>query len=134
MEHNRHYIINNNRGLIIDGWSDGPHPERNTTNAICINERGGYQFRLIYSVGLVGDVEMPPLRESEENPPLYSEDGIPLYTWGDGVAIRRTEDEIEADRAAIPAPEPAPSLEDRVNALETETAAISAAIERGFSL
>lgn len=33
-----------------------------------------------------------------------------------------------------PPPEPAPSLEERVGALETETAAISAAIERGLVL
>lgn len=33
-----------------------------------------------------------------------------------------------------PGPEPTPSLEARVDALETETAAISAAIERGLSL
>lgn len=37
---------------------------------------------------------------------LYTEDGIPRYKLVDGKAQERTEDEIEADRAAIPAPPP----------------------------
>ena len=37
---------------------------------------------------------------------LYTEDGIPRYKLVDGKAQKRTEDEIEADRAAIPAPSP----------------------------
>ena len=95
---NRHYITTDAQGRITSGWSDGPHPARDTTGAICINEQGGYQFRLIYSAGFVGDAEFPSICESEENPPLYNEDGIPLYKWGDGVAIMRTEEEIAADR------------------------------------
>lgn len=116
----RHYIISDARGLIADGWSDGPHPERDTSEAICINEQGDYQFRLF--------------SDGEENPMLYTMDGIPLYRWDGEQVIPRAGEEIEADRAAIPAPEPTPSLADRMHALETETAAISAAIERGLSL
>lgn len=37
---------------------------------------------------------------------LYTEDGIPRYKLVDGKAVERTEDEIAADRAAIPAPPP----------------------------
>ena len=37
---------------------------------------------------------------------LYTEDGIPCYKLVDGKAQERTEDEIAADRAAIPAPPP----------------------------
>jgi len=33
-------------------------------------------------------------------------DGIPLYRWDGEVAIWRTEEEIAADRAAIPSPPP----------------------------
>lgn len=96
--YNKHYITTDIQGRITSGWSDGPHPNRDTTNAICINEQGGYQFRLIYSVGFVeSEAEFPTLY-SEENPPLRTEDGIPLYIWGNGVAIRRTEEEIAADR------------------------------------
>jgi len=82
--YNCHYITVDEQDRIIDGWSDGPHLERDTTSAICINEQGGYQFRLEPT--------------GEENPPLYTMDGIPLYKWDREQVIRRTEDEIEADR------------------------------------
>lgn len=113
--YNRHYIAVDGQGRIVDGWSDGPYPTRDTTGAICINEQGEYQFRLIYSAGFVGDAEFPSLRESEENPPLYSEDGIPLYKWGNGVAIMRTAEEMAADRAAIPEPPPSPQEQMRAD-------------------
>lgn len=41
---------------------------------------------------------------------IYTEDGIPRYKLEDGKAVERTEEEIEADRAAIP--EPGPTAED----------------------
>lgn len=37
---------------------------------------------------------------------LYTEDGIPRYKWDGEQAVLRSEEEIEADRAAIPAPAP----------------------------
>ena len=92
MQYNRHYIQSDSQGRIIAGWSDGPHPEMDTSDAICINEQGGYQFRLF------------PGRE--ENPPLYTMDGIPLYRWDGEQVVSRTEEEIAADRAAIPKPPP----------------------------
>ena len=67
--YNEHYIATDTRGRITDGWSDGPFPDRDATDAICIEERGGYQFRLA--------------PDGEENPALYTEDGVPLYR-GDG--------------------------------------------------
>lgn len=90
--YNRHYIAIRHDGAITDVWSDGPHPEKDTSNAICINEQGGYQFRF-YPGG-------------EENPLICTEDGIPLYKWDGEKAILRTQDEIETDRTAIPAPPP----------------------------
>lgn len=99
--YNKHYITIDSQGRIISGWSDGPHPERDTTDAICINEQGGYQFRL-YPGG-------------EENPPLYTMDGIPLYKWDGVQAIPRTEEEIAADRAAIPEPPPSPQEQLRAD-------------------
>lgn len=36
--------------------------------------------------------------------PIYTHDGIPRYKLVDGAAQERTEEEIEADRAAIPEP------------------------------
>lgn len=37
---------------------------------------------------------------------LYTNDGIPRYKLADGAPVLRSAEEIEADRAAIPAPEP----------------------------
>lgn len=81
---NNHYIATDDRGRIVAGWSDGPHPAKETTGAICVNEQGGYQFRLTPG--------------GEENPPLYTLDGIPLYKWDGTQALPRTEEEIGADR------------------------------------
>lgn len=80
----RHYIRTDNQGRITDGWSDGPHPSKDTVKAICINEQGGYQFRLTPA--------------SPENPPLRTMDGIPLYRWNGEQVVPRTEAEIAADR------------------------------------
>lgn len=90
--YNRHYVTTRPDGAITDAWSDGPNQEKDTTGAICISEQGGYQFRF-YPGG-------------EENPPICTEDGIPLYKWDGEKAILRTQDEIETDRTAIPAPPP----------------------------
>lgn len=87
-----HYITTDAQGRIASGWSDGPHPERDAAGAVCINEQGGYQFRLFPG--------------GEENPPLYDMDGIPLYKWDGEWVATRSEEEISADRAAIPAPPP----------------------------
>lgn len=98
---NKHYITTDNRGRIVAGWSDGPNPGKDTADAICINEQGGYQFRLT-----PGGVE---------NPPLSTMDGIPLYKWDGTQALPRAEEEIEADRAAIPAPPPSPQEQMRAD-------------------
>lgn len=90
--YNKHYIVVDGQGRISDTWSDGPHQEKDTTNAICINEHGGYQFRL--------------KPDGEENPTLYTFDGIALYKWDEESVKERTEEEIEADRSAIPKPPP----------------------------
>ena len=37
---------------------------------------------------------------------LYTMDGIPRYRWDGTQAVERSEDELEADRAARPAPPP----------------------------
>lgn len=99
--YNHHYITTDTQGRIILGWSNGPHSDRETADAICINEHGGYQFRLVPG--------------GEENPPLYTMDGIPLYRWDGEQVIARTEEEIAADRAAIPAPPPSPQEQLRAD-------------------
>lgn len=98
--YNKHYITTSPEGYILSGWSDGPCPDRDTTGAVCINAEGGYQFRLHPG--------------GEENPPLHTEDGIPLYRWDGEQVVRRSEAEIAADRAALPAP--APSEQERLRA------------------
>lgn len=96
----RHYIETDTHDRIIGGWSDGPFPDRDTNGAFCINNQGGYQFRL-----------MP---DGPENPRLYDPLGIPLYRWDGEKAIYRTESEISADRAAIP--DPPPSAQEQLRA------------------
>ena len=94
--YNKHYIKTDDRGRIVDGWSNGPHPEKDTAGkTVCINPKGGYQFRLV-----IGGVQ------TEENPPLFTMDGIPLYKYEGGKVVERTEAEIEEDRAQIPPPPP----------------------------
>lgn len=125
---NKHYITVDTSGHITDGWSDGPHQGRETEGAILLREDGGYQFRL--------------WPDGEENPPLYTDDGIPLYRWDGERVVERTAEEIEADRAAIPEPPPSETeqLKAKVAALEAEKAeraeleAMAAAIERGLSV
>ena len=90
--YNKHYIAVDDNGCITNGWSDGPNPNRDTIGSICINEQGGYQFRLF--------------PDGEENPMLIDWDGIPHYRWDGTQAVERTEEELEADRAARPAPPP----------------------------
>ena len=98
--YSKHYITTDEQGRITGGWSDGPFPDRDVAGAICLTDQGGYQFRLT--------------PDGEENPPLYAPDGIPLYRWESGQVVRRTGEEIAADRAALP--EPAPSEMERMRA------------------
>lgn len=51
----------------------------------------------------------------EENPSLFTTDGIPRYKYDDGEVKLRTDNEIAADRAAIPAPPPSPQEQMRAD-------------------
>lgn len=87
--YDRHYVRLRADGAIVAGWSDGPHSGREpTADDVCINEQGGYQFRLILNGG-----------PTVENPALF--DGtIPLYKWDGETVVRRGEDELDAERRA----------------------------------
>lgn len=85
--YSRHYIKVDEFGRIMDSWSDGPLPEKDLANAICINEQGSYQFRLFAN--------------GEENPSLYTIDGIPLYKWDGQKVKERTYGEIDEDRENV---------------------------------
>lgn len=98
--YNHHYITIDAESRVASGWSDGPQPERGIADAILLTDKGGYQFRLCPG--------------GEENPPLHTMDGIPLYKWDGQQILPRTEEEIETDRAAIPAPPP--SEQERLRA------------------
>ena len=91
--YNKHYIKTRDDGAIINYWSDGPHPNLDTADAVCINEHGSYQAYLTID-GV----------RTEENPNWLTSDGIPLYKWDGQAVVKRTAEEIAADRAAIPAP------------------------------
>ena len=49
---------------------------------------------------------------------LYTMDGIPRYKWDSTQAVERTEEELEADRAARPAPPP--TTDERITILEEQ--------------
>lgn len=99
--YNKHYIRIREDGCIIDGFSDAFREA--TDDAICINEQGGYQFRLHYKfIELDGE---PWYLRTEENPSLFDWNGmIPLYKWDGGVVVRRTDEELEAERAEMSKP------------------------------
>lgn len=83
--YNKHYVRINERGEIVDGFSDAFRQP--TESDICINEQGGYQFRLT--------------PDGEENPMLFDgESMIPLYKYVNGEVHPRTEQELAADRQA----------------------------------
>ena len=98
--YNNHYITTDPEGRITYGWSTGPLPGRDISGAVLLTDQGGYQFRLTPG--------------GEENPPLLTEDGIPLYRWDGAQVVRRSEEEVQADRAAIPPPPP--SAQERLRA------------------
>ena len=98
--YNKHYITVDLEGRILSGWSDGPHPDRDAFGAVLLTDQGGYQFRLHPG--------------GEENPALYTQDGIPLYRWDGEQVVRRSEADIASDRGARPAP--APSEQERLRA------------------
>ena len=49
---------------------------------------------------------------------LYAMDGIPRYRWDGTQAVERTEEELDADRAARPAPPP--TTDERITILEEQ--------------
>lgn len=81
--YNKYYITIDTNDNIISGWSDGPFPDKDTSNAICINERGSYQFRL-YPNG-------------EENPLLFNKTGLSLYKYEDGEIIAKSSVELQIE-------------------------------------
>ena len=102
---NSYWITIDDQNRITSGWSDGPNPDRDTSDAVLLTNQGeGYQFRLFPN--------------GEENPQLFNMQGIPLYKWDGKKAIKRSESEIQADIDALPEPEQTIPLEARVEYVE----------------
>lgn len=112
-EKSKVYIQIDNQGRILrcDGGYTTP---ADLTGWIEIDEGTGDKYNLCQSHYFDGG--------------LYTMDGIPRYSWDGSAAILRSEDELEADRAAIHDPEPSGTIEARVAALEAD--AEQAALDR----
>lgn len=114
---NRHYIRIDSASCIIEGWSDGPHNNRQPTNDdILLTDKGDYQFRLF--------------PDGKENPALF--DGlndIPLYRWDGSQVVPRSAEELDADRAAWMAEQERiaamPTREDKIEAQVAYTAMLT---------
>lgn len=99
------YIQTDTEGRIIrcDGGYTTPS---DLTGWIEIDEGAGDKYNLCQSHYFDGG--------------LYTMDGIPHYRWDGSAAVLRTDEEMEADRAAIPDPKPSKTVEARLTALEAE--------------
>lgn len=114
--YNKHYIRCDADNRIIDGFSDAFRSP--TEDAICINEQGGYQFRLF--------------RDGEENPALYDfETMLPLYKYEDGKVMHRTEDELAEERSIIQAERDRQNRLAELHQLLRDTDYIAAKIAEG---
>ena len=110
----KHYIRTDERDRIIHGFSDVFESPK--ADDICINQQGGYQFRLF--------------PEGEENPPLFEwEHMIPLYKWESGQVTVRTESEIQADIDALPEPDTDPVSPDSVSVWDELDAAYQEGVD-----
>lgn len=97
---NSHYIRHDEAGNIVKGFSDAFEAPLETD--ICITKTGGRQFELL----------------GETNPCLQSPEGIYLYKYENGEAVKKTTDEIETEIAALPPVVLQPTLEERTAAVE----------------
>ena len=104
-EKSKVYIQIDNQGRILrcDGGYTTP---ADLTGGIEIDEGTGDKYNLCQSHYFDGG--------------LYTMDGIPRYRWDGTQAVARTEEELEADRAAILESKPSKTVEDRLTALEAE--------------
>lgn len=112
--YNKHYITLDASGNIVNGYSDAFRAP--CEGDICINEQGGYQFRLS--------------PDGEENPPLFDgESGAPLYRWDGEKITERPASEIKAAREAARARAELlasrPTREDKIEAQVTYTAMLT---------
>ena len=115
--YNKHYITVDEQGRITDGWSDGPHPEKDTTGAVLLTDQGGYQFRLF--------------PDGKEKPALMSMYGVPLYEWDGTAVISRSKAAFDTDteQAMLPTESDVRSLRDHLLAETDWTQVLDAPID-----
>ena len=106
---NNHYVTLDADNRIIDGFSDAFKQPQD--GDICINEKGGYQFRLFPN--------------GEENPPLIDFNGCHLYRHESGQIRTATEAELAAELAEIEANRP-PVAPTPIEELQTENKLLKA--------
>jgi hypothetical protein len=94
----KHYIRTDSNNRVVYGFSDDFEQPQSTD--ICICEDGGRQFCLLGQI----------------NPSLVNLEGIYLYKYENNQVELRTDAELKADATALP-PQ-APTIEDRIAALE----------------
>ena len=101
----RHYITATN-GRITDGFSSAFRQAQE--NDFCINEHGGYQFRLF--------------PDGEENPSLTNFNGCHLYRYENGQIRKATDAEIAAELAEIEAnmPPTPPTPDEQIATLQNQ--------------
>lgn len=83
----KHYIRIDDQSYITHGFSTAF--EQPQDSDICINPKGGYQFRLT--------------SDSPENPSLHNFANVPLYRWHGRKVVKRSATEMEADSRGIEA-------------------------------
>ena len=67
--------------------------------------------------------------------PIYTDSGVYRYRLASGKPVECSDAEIAEQEAALEPAGPAPgSLEERVNAVESDVASLTAAIEKGLGL
>ena len=93
----KHYIITDEQGCILRGFSDDF--EQPDASAICIREDGGRHFELN---GVI-------------NPPMMDMNGVPIYKFDGKQVVARTQAELDADKPVIA---PTPTFEERLAAVE----------------
>ena len=99
------YIQADDAGRIV-GCEGGYTTPADLTGWVEIDEGTGDKYNLCQSHYFAGG--------------LYTMDGITRYRWDGSAAVLRTEEEMEADRAAILEPKPSKTVEARLTALEAE--------------
>lgn len=109
-EKSKVYIMIDQRNRIIR--CDGGYTVSNINNSeewVLIDEGYGDRYNLCQS--------------NYFDRPLYEEHGIPVYKLENGIAAERTQEEIYADVAALPSPDPQPTVAElQAKVVELETA------------